>query len=237
MGWQNRVAVYSIVRGKLDLTRKSLKSLRQWAGMDFDLFVCHNDDDRPMAKYLRSEQEKGHIKWLLQPKKNLGQNIAANFLLDQIALEEYTHIMRWDPDGVPRTRRFLKKLVSCHNRMRDNGAVTVMSPTITQLKYPPQAVAWGDDLGFKYDVVPILGGICRLHPPEFFDGWRFNKFGALGFGEAAEVADRAEELGTPRVRLHHLEVEHCYGEDGQAERWPEQFGWAKEVSRYVGYGV
>lgn len=231
------IAVYTIARGKLDLTRRSLKMLRQWAGVEFELYVTHNGTDRSMNAYLRDELDKGHITRLWLPNKNLGQNIAANVMLDEIMAKRPSHVLRWDPDGLPRTRRFLKKLTRAHDRFREAGALVVLSPAITKLKYPPQATMAGDDVGFEYEVVPILGGICRLHPPEFFDGWRFNKYGALGFGEAAEVADRGEAVGMARVRVPHIEVEHAYGEDGQRERFPESFGWEKEVSRYVGYGL
>ena len=139
---------------------------------------------------------------------------------------------------MPRTRRFLKKLVRRGERFRDSGVVPVLSPKITKLKHPPETIIAGDDIGFEYELVPVLGGICRLHPAEFFQGFRYNKFGALGFGEALETAERADRVNARLLRVPSIEVEHAYGEDGQKERWPEDFTWERKVlSRYVGYGL
>jgi hypothetical protein len=53
------IAVYSITRDRLGLTRKSFKMLRQWAGVEFDFYVADNGSDREMRKYLREEKSKG----------------------------------------------------------------------------------------------------------------------------------------------------------------------------------
>jgi hypothetical protein len=96
----------------------------------------------------------------------------------------------------------------------------------------------GDDIGFEYEVVEILGGICRLHNRAIFDGWRFSKFGPLGFGEANEMADRCKAGSVNMLRIPHLEVEHWGGEDRQIEEMPDEFTWERrEVGRYVSYGL
>lgn len=230
------VVVYTVTRGKQALAKKSFKALRLWAGIDYEHYVFDNGSDPEMVSWLESEKEKGHIQKLFLAGENMGQNIAANVLLDEIEWGEW--ILRWDPDAIPRTRRFLKKLVGCAEVFVGYGIYPVLSPQITKLKHPPQPIGAGDDVGFEYHVMRVLGGICRLHHYQFFRDWRFNKFGALGFGEALEVADRALELNVPKVRIPDIEVEHAYGEDGQAEKWPELFSFeGKEIPRYVGYGL
>lgn len=233
------VAVYTVTRGRLDLTRKSFKRLRHMAGCEIRHYVVDNGSDPAMRAYLRYEKSIGHIHWLHLSDVNLGQNIAANMALDQMEADGgYEWTLRWDNDAIPQTRRFLRKLVRCAEKFKAEGVIGVFSPKITNLKHPPQAFGEGEDVGFKYEVVQILGGICRLHHFELFKDFRFNKFGALGFGEATEIADECLVRNMPKIRVPHLEVEHAYGEDGQAERWPEYFSFEqKEIPRYVGYGL
>lgn len=234
----NRVAIYCITRDRLELTRKSLKALREWSGIGYDLYVADNGSSREMRAYLREERGKGNIRHLQLNDVNMGQNIAANDLLDEIGSQPYEWVMRWDNDAMPRTRRFLKKLVRIGDRMVEAGGFPVLSPRISKLKSPPPALHMVKFREFDLETVEILGGICRLHPARLFEEWRFSKFAPLGFGEAAEMAELCDNAGIPMLRVLHLEVEHMHGEDGQIERWPDEFTWERrEVGRYVSYGL
>lgn len=228
-----RVAVYTITRNKRELTEKSIKLLRRYAGVDFHHYVVDNGSGDGTAEWV---QEDGGFRVTYVPGKNLGQNIAANIMLDEMG-NNYDYVMRWDPDALPRSRRFLKKMVKASDFMSARGLAAVVSPNIGQLENPPEPItAVGDDIGQRYEMVEVLGGICRMHPSVFFDNWRFNKFGALGFGEALDAADHAQAMGMARVRLVDLHVDHAYGASGQAERYG--FNWEnREVGRYLGYGL
>lgn len=232
------IAVYCITRGKLELAKKSLKMLRQWAGCEFDLFVFDQNSGPEMASYLKGQKSSGKIHSLVLSDENVGQNLAANKMLDDINQGNYDWVLRWDPDALPRTRRFLKKLVACAELFREKGIEGVYSPKIMKLDHEPEAFMAGDDIGFNYEVVRILGGICRLHPAWMFYKFRFHKFGAMGFGEAMEMARNCVEENVPKIRIPHIEVEHAYGNRGQCEKWPEDFAWEKrEACRYVSYGL
>lgn len=225
-----RIAVYTVTRGKLDLCQQSFKLLKRYAGCEFDHYVADNGSD--VGPWLT--KRKYRFARVLRFSENMGQNIAANALLDEIDLAQYDFVVRWDPDALPRTRRFLRKLARTAVNI---GEPCVLSPKITKLKHEPPTIATAKAGDRSLEVVGILGGICRLHPSRFFDGWRFNRYGALGFGEAAEVADRCTDLRVGMARVCGIEVEHAHGEDKQAKLYPEQFGWQKEVARYVGYGL
>lgn len=232
------IAVYCITRDRLELTRKSLKALRQWSGVPFDLYVADNGSGPEMIKYLEYEKERGRIYHLQINGENMGQNLAANDLLDAISLVPYDWVMRWDPDGIPRTRYFLKKLVKVAEAFRKRGGVGVFSPKITKLNAPPPVVAEAQLGEVRLEVVEILGGICRLHPAQMFTEWRFNRMAPLGFGEAAEMARLCEQIEVPLLRVPHIEVEHWHGQDGQVEAYPEEFTWERrEVGRYLSYGL
>lgn len=241
------IAVYCITRDRLDYTKKSFKLLRRMAGMPFDLYVFDNGSSLEMRNWLMDQEVAGHIHYLELSNENLGQNLAANELLDEIACKEAGHydwIMRWDNDAIPRTRDFMRKLVSRANKLREalakegNFKGCIVAPKITKLKHPQEAFMEGNDIGFDYEVVRILGGICRLHPARWLLGLRFDRFAALGFGEANEVARRALEDNIPKIRIPEIEVEHSGGEDRQMEELPEEFTFERrEVVRHIGYGL
>ena len=232
-----RVAVYTITRNREDLTRRSFKMLRLKAGMEFDHYVADNGSTDGTQKWLEGRYAAGDFKYYYPAGENLGQNIAANILLDQIQPhDEYEYILRWDPDAIPKSRRFLKRLVRCADAFRTFNLTPILSPKITKLEHPPEPLMAGDDVGFEYEVVQILGGICRLHPRWFFMDWRFNKFGALGFGEAKEVSERALDLNTPKLRLPKIIVEHAMGQKRQEKAYPDYFSDKWRWS-YVGYGL
>ena len=150
----------------------------------------------------------------------------------------YDYIMRWDPDAIPRTRRFLKKLVKRTTRMLDKGVFAVTAPEITKLKHPPPPIKEGELDGLTFQEVEILGGICRLHPVATFQVFRFNQFAPLGFGEAIEMAEFVRENGGHMIRCMGLEVEHYKGEDHQKVEYPDEFTWERrEVPRHISYGL
>ena len=233
-----KVAIYTITRNRLDLTKKSFSMLRKCAGCEFDHFVADNGSSDGTGKWLQTQEAEGRITKAYVAGQNLGQNIAANILLDWIMDADYDVIIRWDNDAIPRSKRLIKRLAKSCLAFKEAGLPTVCSPKITKLKNEPEAIGAGEDVGFKYEAVMILGGICRAHPPELFVDWRFNKYGALGFGEAMEIAGQVTSKEWGMVRLPWLEVEHSEGEDKQAEKWPEYFSFEqKEISKYVGYGL
>ena len=47
-----RVAVYSITRDRLEMTKQSFKALRQMAGCDIDHFVADNGSRPEMVEWL-----------------------------------------------------------------------------------------------------------------------------------------------------------------------------------------
>jgi hypothetical protein len=239
-----KVAVYCITRDKTDLTKRSLRLLRKMAGMKFDLYVFDQASDPQLRYWLLEQHRAGYIHYFHQSPENVGQNLAANHLIEQMQECNYRWIMRWDPDGLPRTREFMKKLVKRADKISEGMAKEgnlngcIVSPKITKLKHPPESFMEGNDLGFDYEVVRILGGICRLHPARWLLSWSFDRFAALGFGEANEVARRALESNIPKVRIPEIEVEHYGGEDRQMEEFPEEFTFEKRtVGRYIGYGL
>ena len=79
-----RVAVYCITRDKFKLTKKSLKMLRTWAGVPLDIYVFDQASDPQMRYWLLEQQRAGYLHYVHSSKENVGQNLAANHLLDVI---------------------------------------------------------------------------------------------------------------------------------------------------------
>lgn len=233
-----KVAVYSIVRDRPEYTAKSFRALRKWSGIEFDHYVADNGSGQATTDTLRKLKSAGHIHTLHLHDENLGQNLAANCLIDEMPLESYDWVVRWDNDALPRTRRFLRKLLRIGERCREYGVAPVLLPRISRLKHPPATQRIVDLEELQLEQVEIAGGICRAHPAPLFEEWRYSKYAPLGFGEAGEMAQLTQQLGMPILRVPHLEVEHMDGHDGQVEAMPEEHTWERrEVGRYVSYGL
>jgi glycosyltransferase involved in cell wall biosynthesis len=233
-----KIAVYTMTRDRLEYTKKSFDMLKRYAGIDYDHYVFDNNSTDGTKEWLQEQHEKGKLHYIYLADENMGQNIGANVLLDQIMIEDYDWVMRWDNDIVPRTRRFLKKLYNAAEKFLKSGIVPVLSPKIEMLKYPPEPFAEGNDVGFDYEAVRILGGMCRLHHRMFFERFRYNRFNSLGFGEAHETAEEAFRQNSPKIRVPGISVEHYKGEDAQIDEMPDYFSFVRrEVGRYVGYGL
>lgn len=64
----------------LDVLKVSLASMRQQAGLPFDLLVFDNGSCREVREYLVNEKETGNIQFLLLSEKNLGKGGAWNII-------------------------------------------------------------------------------------------------------------------------------------------------------------
>ena len=82
----------------------------------------------------------------------------------------------------------------------------------------------------------ISGGMCRLVPWQFFEGgFRFNRFAALGLGEAEETSSRCAEIGLPTFRVPRIKVNHLGSDSRETDQSYLEFS-QKGIRSYISYG-
>jgi len=219
------IAIYMVTHENPEITSRVIKALYKFGGCPFDLYVVDSGSSRKMQSALSELASDGKISHLVLSEENIGQNLAANIALESIDRHGgYDWIVCWSPDVEPKTRRSLKKLCRAARDFVKAGVSVLLSPKVTGGKSPEAFTSSGDDIGFNYYEVDYLKGYVRVHPASFFNGFRFNQFGALASGEALEVKDRAVELDMPCVVIENVKCRHLGDE-------------ADFVGRFIGYGL
>lgn len=219
------LAVYMVTHNEIDCAIDTIKLLRRVSGCDFDIFVADSGSPAEEQAKLLALEKSGEIAWLFLSNENIGQNLASNVLLDQIAANDnYRWVVCWSADVKPRGRRALKKLRKAAQAFFNAGVSVLLAPKVSGAEVPEPFTATGDDIGFPYHEVDFLRGFVRVHPAAFFREFRFNKFGSLASGEGREVKDAALKMKMPCVVVDNVKVKHVGAE-------PDIF------ARYVGYGL
>jgi len=112
-----RIAVCSLVRGKLPTMQKAFTSLRKHAGTSFDHYVLVNEGEGEVTDWILAKQKDGWFKHVILPGKNTGISIGMNLLVDAVWEAKrddsdndasYDYILKYDPDCLVKTRRFMK---------------------------------------------------------------------------------------------------------------------------------
>jgi GT2 family glycosyltransferase len=218
-------AVMMVTHENPDQTARTIKLLERTSDCDYDLFVVDSGSGPVMQKSLQELATDGLIKWLRLSEENIGLNNGLNMALDEIMEHnEYDWIVLWSPDVEPKGRRALKKLVRAARMFKVAGADVLASPRVSGAPRPTPLTATGDDVGFPYFAAEIIRGYARVHPRKFFNGFRYNSYGALALGESAETCDRANELEFARVVIENIKVKHVGGDTA----FP---------GKYIGYGL
>ncbi len=253
----SKVAVISLTMAgdqKLPLMQKSFRALWAMAGTRIEHYVGDNGCSPAAKEWLQEMEQEGKIGLYEDFGQNMGISIGMNILLDLIdEAGPYSHVLKYDPDCLPRTPRFVHKLKAVSTACKKAGGFALVGPRVDKLHNPIPTLTEmdGDLLGlpkYKLQAVRILGGICCLMPWQFFDQpdgsrWRHNPWLAKGAGQDEEVAGRVDDihklgLGWGMIRAANVIVEHAYSEKGQIERFPDEHGTMKwKMNRLVGWGL
>lgn len=168
---------------------------------------------------------------------NVGQHISMNRLMQEASDFNADWFLRIDEDCVFESRGWLAKLVRlalAHRKRYDRDAV--FSPMVHGLRYPPETLA---DVRFgKYhcQLVPILGGICRLMPMRHLRYWRFDERMGMGWSEASTYARFCILTKMPMLRCVNVEVNHGGSTEAQEAADPA-WAYESEMLKSVPYGL
>jgi glycosyltransferase involved in cell wall biosynthesis len=124
----------------LDVLRTCLDSVRQEAGLPFDLLVFDNGSCAEVQDYLLEEQRAGRIQYLLLSEKNLGKGGAWNFILSGAPGE----IIAYADNDILFYPGWLSESVRLLETFPRVGMVT-SRPFITRREYLTHTLAWAQN--------------------------------------------------------------------------------------------
>ncbi len=123
----------------LNVLRVSLTSLRENAGMPFDLLVFDNGSCHEAREFLTKEFEKGNIQFLILADKNLGKGGAWNVMLQAAPGE----IIAYADNDVVYSKNWLKESVKVLETYPKVGMVT-SRPFHTKPELYQSVVKWAE---------------------------------------------------------------------------------------------
>lgn len=168
---------------------------------------------------------------------NVGQHVSMNRLIQEAADINADWFLRVDEDCVFQTPRWLQKMVHIVTRhLSIYKRPCVLSPTVHGLRNPPQSI--GDLWMGRYhlQIVPILGGICRLMPMTHLRYWRFDERMPMGWSEASTYARYCMMTGMPILRSTNIEVSHGGSTDEQEKADPD-WAYESEMVKLTPFGL
>jgi hypothetical protein len=202
-----KIAVYSIVRGRPELTEQSFQSLRDRAGVDYDHLIHDNTE------------------------YNVGLQVASNMMLDDMRREGYDYIVRFDNDIMVESDNILRELVAVCKAMNNRAT---LSPHVKGLIHQPERFGNTTIAGHKLGFVEIIGGTLRLTPTDTLKGFSWDVRHPMGVGETAYVCKwlKKQVPINPMAYVEDLFVTHGESTDKQMKDDPVYFNEHACLQRY-----
>lgn len=210
--------------GRLASVLAQITEARKTSVCDSRLFVWNNGDN-PVSGQTHGV---GH---------NVGQHISMNRMIQEASDLSADWFLRIDDDCVFETKGWLGKLVRLAMTHRKKyGRDAVFGPVVHGLRFPPATMA---DVRFgkwHCQVVPILGGICRLMPMRHLRYWRFDERMGMGWSEASTYARFCIFTKMSILRCVNIEVNHGGSTEAQEAADPA-WAYESEMLKSVPYGL
>lgn len=210
------VAIGVLTRNRPAYLAECLKGLR--AGMDTS--VC---DSHPMIWNNGADRIPDQTHGV---GYNVGQHVSMNRLIQEAADMDADWFLRVDDDCVFQTKQWLAKMVRIVTRhIATYKRTCILSPFVHGLRNPPDSM--GDVYIGKYhcQIVPILGGVCRMMPMSHLRYWRFDERMPMGWSEATSYSRYCILTKMPMLRCTNIEVSHGESTNAQEAADPD---WAYE---------
>ena len=210
------VLAYTVSYGNRSFLGKTVPAMRGTAGQWFDWVVYLGNPEPSLhadASCLLEDASHLGIQFLVEWPENRGQHHATAQAFAWARECGYKWLVRIDDDIKPRTKRWLKRMVTQLETLRklagDDHDRIVAAPKIVGLQHPLTPVGTLDvGQNFPVDTMEILGGGCRIHPVDFFEGFEPDIYAPLGRKDPQQIAHHTLKNKGVLVRFPNIRVEH-----------------------------
>ena len=210
------ILAFTVTHGDRVYLPSLVRKARGTAGTWFDWLVVlsgASPRQRAEADVLLNHPERRGIQHLVSWDENRGQHHAFAEALALARQGGYRWLLRLDDDCRFKTKRWLKKLVEQTEALRERAGDPVerlvVGPKVIGLKHPVKPIGVIEKgQRFPAQVVPLLGGVCRLHPVRLLDGFTPPVWEPLGRGDPEAIAEWVKRAGGMLVRFPNIRVLH-----------------------------
>jgi hypothetical protein len=205
------VAVLTLTRDRLPYTQHCFATLRENAGCEYNHFVLDQASEDGTVDWL-NEQDDLDVTFA---SENIGINQGLNHLLDEIELDHYDVVVKFDNDCELLTPDTLDNV--CAFALEHDA---IVSPRIHGLRNPVPIIGQY----YNLDVTPIVGGIFMATPAHVFqDGYRHNPDVGLWGSDDSDLCRFFQSNGGPVGYLQGYDANHYLTTDGQHADIPHYF--------------
>jgi len=145
--------------------------------------------------------------------RNVGQHYATAFALRYAREQGYKWILRLDDDVEPKSRHWLSNMIQRVEKLRelsgDDAYRLIAGPKVIGLINPIHPIgAMQLNQTFPVDIMPILGGVCRLHPVDFLNKYEPPLIAPKGRRDPESIAAYASRNEGILIRFPDIRVIH-----------------------------
>lgn len=207
-----KLAVVLMTMNRIDYLDLVIKSFREKAGMEFDLFVVDNGSSDRTRDYLA---EDGKIRYYSN-QKNMGISIGCNVGMDMAILSgDYDRIIYSGNDLILSTPDGIKSMYEASIKLPDY--ILVANQTgVAKILYKEAVTKEGVNLW----TVDYFGGPA-IFPKDFWIKFKHQENSPLALGQDTECSIWAELNGIKITYLPDVVFDHYLGYGGQYEDKPE----------------
>lgn len=215
-----------------------IAKLRATAGIWFDWLVCSGAPSHATRADLTDVLGGTGIQKLCFFDNNVGQHYSTAFALNYAREQGYRWLLRLDDDAEAKTKNWLAtmlgRLEDLRLRANDTADRIIASPRIVGLQNPPRPIgAVQLDQKYPVDVMPLLGGVCRLHPVSFLSDYEPPLLAPTGRRDPESIAHYCAQKEGMLIRFPDIRIIHNTSEL-EAEESPEA-KHARQMSKYWPY--
>ena len=210
------VLAYTISHGDRRYLERTIPLIRSTAGCWFDWAVwlgAPSPNLERIAQESLDDPRKTGIQRLVMWKENRGQHHATNEAMQLAKTTGYKWILRLDDDIIPKTKRFLLKMVErlgeLKNLSEDPVHRIIAAPKIVGLRNPLSPIgAIMKGQKFSVEIMDILGGACRLHPVDFLGDYIAPIYDPIGRGDPQSIVEYTHQMNGLLVRFPDIRIVH-----------------------------
>lgn len=213
-----KVAIYTIVRDRLEYTQHCFKTLQELAGYPYDHFIIDNGSDRDTVDWLY--EHVSEFKLIVFETDNTGISAASNIALDYISDGEYDLICKMDNDCEIVTPDLVKSMVELYSKIHKS---MLLSPRVSGIDRQPRRVYNIQAGGYTVGRTGIVGGLCHWMLSAEYQQYRYPATLPKAWGQDDDFCNWCYQRGIDIGYVEALEVSHYETTAGQMRRYPEYF--------------
>jgi len=218
-----KVAIFTLTKDRLELTKKMAESMRRTAGYPFDWYIVDNGSTDGTREWLKEQ----NIKKVVFNEKNMGIPYASNQIIEEIRKGNYDFIMKCDNDVWFKSNNWLKTMMNLYK---------VFRPIAFSL-YPEGLIENAGGVNrYEYayfaneflGLVPHIGGMTSIVPTEVYDKFQWPKVAFLHGGNDVILSSWLNNNKYLMAYLENYQAEHLESTLGQQQKYPEYFKLRKQ---------